>query len=95
MTSILDKGGYNNIKGADKSNFVMDVENIKKPSRDVFYTTRHFFTLIWNKGGRQVVAAEAEAYMKKVDFQPLKLIPSCNLLCLLYIDMWLSTCFVE
>lgn len=72
---FLEKGGCNHIKAARKPNFGMNVEDIKKPSRDVFHVARRFFTLIWDKGGSQVVAAKVEAYMKKVWL--LEFMPSC------------------
>jgi hypothetical protein len=70
------KGGCNHIKAACKPDFGMNVEDIKKPSKDVFHVARRFFTLIWDKGGSQVVAVEVEAYMMKVWL--LEFMPSCR-----------------
>jgi hypothetical protein len=61
MTLVLDKGGCNHIKAACKPDFCMNVEDTKKPSSDVFNAVRRFFTLVWDKGRRQVATSEAEA----------------------------------
>lgn len=40
----------------------MNIEDIKKPSKEVLNATKRFFTEILDKGGRQLAASEVEAY---------------------------------
>lgn len=66
MAYTLEKVGYEHIRTINKTDFSMDIENIKKPSKEVLNATKQFFAEIWDKDGRQLAASEAEAYTKKV-----------------------------
>lgn len=66
MSYTLEKVGYEHIRTISKTDFNMDIENIKKPSKDVLNATKRFFAKIWDRDGRQLAASEAKAYTKKV-----------------------------
>jgi hypothetical protein len=66
MASVLEKVGCEHIKTISKVEFGIDVEDINKPLKEVFNVVKRFFMDIWDKGGRQLDAFEADAYTKKV-----------------------------
>ena len=66
MASILEKAGYGHVKTTGEASFGMVVDDMKAPSKNVLNAARRFFFELWNKGGRQLVAWEAEEYTGKV-----------------------------
>lgn len=44
----------------------MDVEDKKKPWKEVFNAAKQFCMEIWDKGGQQLATFEAKSYIKKV-----------------------------
>jgi hypothetical protein len=66
MASMLEKTCYDHIKAISKIDFNMDVEEINKPSKEVFNAIKWFYMNTWDKGGPQIAASEVEAYTKKV-----------------------------
>jgi hypothetical protein len=51
MASMLEKAGCDHIKTISKADFGMDVEEIKKHSKDVFNVVKRFYINIWDKCG--------------------------------------------
>jgi hypothetical protein len=50
-TSMLEKAGCDHIKTISKTDFSMDVEDIKNPSKEVFNVVKRFYMNFWDKGG--------------------------------------------
>lgn len=51
---MLEKVGCEHIKTISKTDFNMNIEYIKKPSKEVLNATKRFFVEIWDKCGRQL-----------------------------------------
>jgi hypothetical protein len=54
------------VENIRKMDFGIVVEDIKVPSKSVLDAAKRFVFELWDKGGRQLAAMEAEAYTKKV-----------------------------
>jgi hypothetical protein len=65
MTSMLEKAGCEHVT-IGETNFGIAVEDIKAPLKNVLGEAKRFFFELWDKGGRQLAALEAEAYTRKV-----------------------------
>jgi hypothetical protein len=50
--SMMEKAGCEHIKTSSKVDLGMDVEDIKKPLKEVFNVVKRFFMNIWDKGGQ-------------------------------------------
>jgi hypothetical protein len=66
MALVLEKAGCDHVKTVVETSFDMAFDDIKAPSKNVLNAARRFFFELWNKGGRQLVAWEAEEYTGKV-----------------------------
>jgi hypothetical protein len=63
---MMEKAGCEHIKTSSKVDLGMDVEDIKKPLKEVFNVVKRFFMNIWDKGGQQVTASEGKSFTKEV-----------------------------
>jgi hypothetical protein len=66
MASVFEKAGCDHDKIVEEANFYMSVDNIKRHSKSVANAAKIFFFELWNKGGRELAASEAEEYTRKV-----------------------------
>lgn len=66
MASVLEKYGCDHVKAIGEAGFGIAVEDIKVPSKNVLSATNKFFFELWNKGGYQLAALEAEEYTRNV-----------------------------
>jgi hypothetical protein len=68
MASVLKKASYDHVEVVGEACFDMAIDDIKTPSKNVLNAAKRFFFEVWNKGGRQLAALEAEEYTKKFVF---------------------------
>jgi hypothetical protein len=66
IASVLKKAGCEHVKAERETDFGMVIEDIKAPSKSILGVAKIFFFELWDKGGRQLYALEAEAYTRKV-----------------------------
>jgi predicted nucleotide-binding protein (sugar kinase/HSP70/actin superfamily) len=66
MVFMFKKVVCEHFKTISKSNISMDVEDKKKPWKEVFNAAKQFCMEIWDKGGQQLATFEAKSYIKKV-----------------------------
>ena len=66
MASVFEKASCDHTKVVGEAGFDINVDDIKCPSKNVANTAQRFFFELWNKGGRELVASEAEEYTRKV-----------------------------
>jgi hypothetical protein len=66
MASILEKAGCDHVKAVGETNFRMAIDDIKAPLKTILNAAKRFCLDLWDKGGRQLAALEAEEYTTKV-----------------------------
>jgi hypothetical protein len=66
MASVLEKAGCDHAKIVGEVSFGISVDDIKTPWKHVLNAAKRLFFELWNKGGRQLAALEAEEYTRKV-----------------------------
>jgi hypothetical protein len=66
MDSVFEKTGCEHAKTIGEADFNMNVDDIKRPLKNLANAANRFFFKSWNKGGRELAASEVEEYTRKV-----------------------------
>lgn len=84
-TSILEKAGCSHLKIVSKANFNFSPDDTTTTSTEANSEANRFITLIWMKGGRELVGVKTRELLDEIYFQPFH--NACCFLSFSYVDI--------